>query len=314
MVRDFGLWCAADMAVATAAVLVLLPPRRGTRVGPCDGKGAVPGQAGLFARTVKPMTAGAPEAGLWLHPPGSITWRIGREAVLLLGGGRALLLQLAHPAVAAGVAEHSDFRSRPLRRLLRTLKLTLSLSFGTRAQALAAARTINRTHQRVRGPGYEATEPRLLLWVHTTLVESTFATHAAFIRPLSVEERAAYYRESQVVGSLLGIPPGAYPTGLAAFERYVERMVSLGPGSELVVDDRARALAAAVLRPPGLLPQLAALPTTAVTAGLLPPPLREVYALRWGRRERAVMGALRGVVPRALPLLPERLRYLRAPG
>src|SRR6516165_7519627 len=199
MVRDFGLWCAADMAVATAAVLVLLPLRRDTRVGPCDGKGAVPGQACLFARTVKPMTAAAPEAGLWLHPPGSITWGIGREAVLLLGGGRALLLQLAHPAVAAGVAEHSDFRSRPLRRLLRTLKLTLSLSFGTRAQALAAARTINRTHQRVRGPGYEATDPRLLLWVHTTLVESTFATHAAFIRPLSVEERAAYYRESQVV-------------------------------------------------------------------------------------------------------------------
>jgi uncharacterized protein (DUF2236 family) len=260
------------------------------------------------------VTAAGPEAGPWLLPPGSITWRIGREAVLLLGGGRALLLQVAHPAVAAGVAEHSDFRSRPLGRLLRTLKLSISLSFGTRAQALEAARTINRTHQRIRGPGYEATDPRLLLWVHATLVESVFATHAAFIRPLSADERAAYYRGSQVVGSLLGIPPGAYPAGLAAFEGYVERMVSLGPGSELVVDDRARALAAAVFRPPGLLPGLAALPTQAVTAGLLPPPLREAYALRWGRQDRAVVGALRGVLPRTLPLLPERLRYLRAPA
>jgi uncharacterized protein (DUF2236 family) len=268
----------------------------------------------LFGRTVKPVTAAGPQAGPWLLPPGSITWRIGREAVLLLGGGRALLLQLAHPAVAAGVAEHSDFRSRPLGRLLRTLRLTLSLSFGTRTQALEAARTINRTHQRIRGPGYAATDPRLLLWVHATLVESVFATHAAFIRPLSAEERAAYYRESQVVGCLLGIPPAAYPAGLAPFEGYVERMVSLGPGSELVVDDRARALAAAVLRPPGPLPRLAALPTPAVTAGVLPPPLREAYGLRWGRRQRALVGALRAAVPRALPLLPEGVRYLRAPA
>jgi uncharacterized protein (DUF2236 family) len=244
----------------------------------------------------------------------SVTWRIGREAALLLGGGRALLLQLAHPSVAAAVREHSDFRSRPLGRLLRTLALTLSLSFGTRAQALEAARTINHTHRRVRGEDYVATDPRLLLWVHATLIDGVFVTHDAFVRPLTREEREGYYLESQVFGSLLGIPAGAYPPGLRAFEEYIEGMLSLGSGaSELQVDDRARALAAAVLHPPRPL-GLTFLPVPAVTAGLLPAALREAYGLRWGWRERAAVRTLRAAASRAVPLLPARLRYLRPPA
>jgi uncharacterized protein (DUF2236 family) len=249
-----------------------------------------------------------------MFPPESATWRIGREAALLLGGGRALLLQLAHPSVAAAVAEHSDFRSRPLGRLLRTLALTLSLSFGTRAQALEAARTINHTHRRVRGDDYVATDPRLLLWVHATLIDGVFVTYDAFVRPLTREEREAYYLESQLFGSLLGIPAGGYPRGLRAFEEYVEGMLSLRPEiSELEVDDRARALAAAVLHPAKPL-GLTFLPVPAVTAGLLPAALREAYGLRWGWRERAAVGTLRAAVSHGVPLLPARLRYLRPPA
>jgi uncharacterized protein (DUF2236 family) len=222
-------------------------------------------------------------------------------------------MQLAHPGVAAGVAEHSDFRSRPLGRLLRTLGLTLSLSFGPRSQVLEAARTINRTHERVRGQGYEATDPRLLLWVHATLIDGVFAAHDAFVRPLTPEEREAYYGEARLVGSLLGIPAGAYPKGLRGLEEYLDRMLSLRAGvSELKVDDRAKALAAAVLRPPAPL-GLTFLPVPALTAGLLPARLREAYGLRWGRRERAAFGTMRAAVPRALPALPARLRYLRPP-
>ena len=257
------------------------------------------------------MTKASAGPSGWLFPPKSVTWRVGREATLLLGGGRALLLQLAHPGVAAGVAEHSDFRSRPLGRLLRTLELTLALSFGTRSQALEAARTINRTHERVRGQGYTATDPRLLLWVHATLIDSVFVTHDAFVRRLTPEERQGYYEEAQVVGSLLGIPSGTYPARLEGFEGYVREMLSLGSGtSELDVDDRARALAAAVLRPPKPL-GLTFLAVPAITAGLLPGELREVYRLRWGRPERAAFGAMRAAVPRGLPVLPARLRYLR---
>ena len=257
---------------------------------------------------------GSDRASAWLFPPDSVTWRVGREAALLLGGGRALLLQLAHPGVAAGVAEHSDFRTRPLSRLLRTLSLTLSLSFGTRAQALEAARAINRTHERVQGEGYSATDPRLLLWVHATLINGVFVTCDAFVRKLEREEREAYYAEAQTLGTLLGIPARVYPTDLRGFEEYLEGMLSVGSGaSDLEVDERARTLAAAVLHPP--MPLGATfLPVPAITAGLLPPRLRETYGLRWGRTERAAFAATRALTPRLLPVLPRRLRYLRPPG
>src|SRR5438128_8311522 len=112
------------------------------------------------------------EAAGGLYRPDSVSWRVNRESALLLAGGRALLMQLAHPAVAAGVDEHSDFRRRPLARLLRTLDLYLQLSFGDRGEALAAAQAINHVHHGVHGAGYTAVEPSLLFWVQATLIDS----------------------------------------------------------------------------------------------------------------------------------------------
>src|SRR5436305_11547388 len=89
-----------------------------------------------------------------LYPEGSITRRVNRENVLLLGGGRALLMQLAHPKVAAGVDEHSDFRSDPVRRLRRTVRMTMAIVFGDRETALAAARAVKQTHGKIRGRDY----------------------------------------------------------------------------------------------------------------------------------------------------------------
>jgi uncharacterized protein (DUF2236 family) len=236
----------------------------------------------------------------------SVTWRINQEPALLLGGGRALLMQLAHPGVAAGVAEHSDFRQRPLHRLLRTLELTLALTFGTRDQALAAARQINAVHQRVRGEGYSATDPRLLLWVHATLIDSALTTYRAFVGPLGAADRETYYQESKLIGGLLGLANMRYPAGLAEFEAYVAATLA---SDELVVDARARALATAVLRPPlHRVPAPAFRPVEALTAGLLPERLRRAYGLRWGRLERLGYDTARAGLPRALRLVPGRFR------
>ena len=238
----------------------------------------------------------------------SVTWRINQEPLLLLGGGRALLMQLAHPGVAAGVAEHSDFRRRPLDRLLRTLELTLALTFGTRTEALAAAHQINVVHQRVRGSGYSATDPRLLLWVHATLIDSALVTYAAFVRPLSAGARETYYQEAKLIGGLLGLANARYPGSLSEFEAYLLRMLN---GPDLVVDGRARELARAVLRPPlRPVPPPAFRPLEAITAGLLPTSLRLDYGLRWGRLERMGFSLVRAVLPRALPLLPRRFRQV----
>src|SRR5207253_10720695 len=103
-----------------------------------------------------------------LYPEGSITRRVNRENVLLLGGGRALLMQLAHPKVAAGVDEHSDFRTRPIRRLRRTIRMTMAVVFGDRDTAIAAARPVNHAHGRVRGRDCGAVDSDLLPWVDAT--------------------------------------------------------------------------------------------------------------------------------------------------
>jgi uncharacterized protein (DUF2236 family) len=243
-----------------------------------------------------------------LFTPRSVTWRVNQEPALLLGGGRALLMQVAHPGVAAGVAEHSDFRRRPVGRLLRTLALTLSLTFGTREQALDAARQINGVHRRVRGSGYSARDPRLLLWVHATLIDSVLVTYQAFVGPLGPAEREAYYQEAKALGGLLGIARAAYPPTLADFDVYLRSMLD---GDELSVDGRARELAAAVLRPPlrGV-PGLVYTPGRAVTAGLLPARLRRAYRLPWGRGERLLYAAVRRGVTGMNRVVPAHLRQL----
>ena len=110
------------------------------------------------------------DAGLFGQ--GSEAWRLNREAMLLLGAGpRALLLQIAHPAVAAGVAEHSDFRADPWRRLAATLRSYLTIVYGTTAVARAEIRRLNALHRAVVGPGYSARDPELALWVHATLID-----------------------------------------------------------------------------------------------------------------------------------------------
>src|SRR5207245_7102749 len=121
------------------------------------------------------------------------------EHLLWLGGGRALLMRRRHPKVAAGVDEHSDFRANPIRRLRRTGLMTMAIVFGERETALAAARSVNQAHGRVRGEDYRALDPDLLLWVHATLVDSALVTYVKFVQPLGDSEREDFYQESKVL-------------------------------------------------------------------------------------------------------------------
>lgn len=234
-----------------------------------------------------------------------MVWLVNREALVLLAGGRALLLQLAHPAVAAGVDEHSDYREHPIRRLWRTLDLTLRLAFGDSSGRRGAARQINDAHRTVRGEGYRANDPALLLWVHATLIDSALDAYERFVAPLSAAEREAYYTETKPLGALLGLPASAYPATYADFAAWWQRMLD---GDELRVDERARGLCRAVLQPKiSLLPRSLWRPLVALTAGLLPPPIREAYELPWGSRERRLSARLTQVL-RAARHLPAPLR------
>ena len=247
-----------------------------------------------------------------LYSEESITRRVNRENVLLLGGGRALLMQLAHPKVAAGVDEHSDFRSQPVRRLRRTVRMTMAIVFGDRETALAAARVVNQTHGRVRGKGYRALDPDLLLWVHATLVDSALVTYETFVKPLSRSEREEFFQESKVLGGLLGIPDEGFPARLSDFEAYMDRMVV---SEEVRVTPLARELSRLVLRPQlRLLPGPAMVPFEAVTAGLLPAELRRQYGLAWSRRQERLFRLMVIAIPRLVAVTPPVLRVWPLPG
>ncbi len=244
-----------------------------------------------------------------LFGPRSFAWRINRESVLLLGGGRALLMQIAHPLVAAGVSDHSDFTANPFDRLWRTVDAALTVIFGDSEQAHAAAERVTAIHRRVRGrrdaAPYSALDPELLLWVHATLVDSSIESYAAFVRPMSASVRARYYAEMKRMGSAFGIPPETHPPTYDDFRAYVESTVStleIGPESRTVARSVVSPEMPALAAPAGVLGALA-------SVGLLPPRIRDGLGLWWGRSPQFGFGALAATLRASVPLLPARVRF-----
>ena len=249
-----------------------------------------------------------------------IARRVNGETVVVLGWGRAILMQLAHPLVAAGVGAHSGFDAGALaylRRMRRTISAMLSLTFGSESEIRGAADRINAVHRHVRGrldrgvgpyaagTPYDATDPALLAWVHATLVDSQLRTYALFVGPLTAADEDCYCAEAAQVGPHLGAPPGVLPTTRDGLDRYLREMQQ---ADRLAVGDQARRLAAALLALPGgrwVTP--ARWLGRLTTIGLLPATLREGYGFAWGDRDvrqlRAAAAALRAarrIAPRVL--------------
>lgn len=265
-----------------------------------------------------------------LYGPSSVSWSLNREATLLLGAGpRALLMQIAHPLIAEGVDQHSDFRVDPWRRLRATLRSYLAIVYGTSTTARAEIRRLNALHRRVGGPvrdplaravsgaaAYQARDPDLGLWVHSTLIDATLVAHDAWIGPLSRDERARFYAETRPIGRALGIPEAILPVDLDAFEAYLA--VQLGPAGPIQVTPTARELARTILAPPlgPLHPALATIPASLYSwtlwpaVALLPAHIREAYGLPWTARERAVAAWLAFGFRAWRPLLPRTWRTM----
>jgi uncharacterized protein (DUF2236 family) len=249
--------------------------------------------------------------------PGSLTWRVNGEAVLLLGGGRALILQVAHPQVAAGVASFSDYRRNPWQRLYRTLDTTLKIAFGDPAVSSGASERLRRVHERVageddRGRPYRALDPELLLWVQATLIDTSLTMYERYVGALGARERDAYYEEMKALGEAYSIPRETMPADHTAFRRYYGEVLA----ERLRVTETTRDVADAVLRPE--LPRVAwpALePLRLVTVGTLPLGIREDLGLEWGPGRERLLAGSQGAIRRLMPLLPALLhRFPQARG
>ncbi len=251
---------------------------------------------------------GAPLLG-----PDTISWKVNREAAVLAGGGRALLLQVAHPQVAAGVEQHSDYQTDPWGRLYRTLDTTFKITFGDASTSARAAARLRGRHSHVQGTddsgaAYDARDPSLLLWVWATLVETSLLVYERCFAPLPEGERKRYYEEQKGFAHACGVPEGGCPATLDDFRAYYAAVM----GQELRVTPSALAVARAIAEPHvprALRPAMA--PNTLLTAGLLPPTLREAYGFTWSaERERLLEATLVGLrvtgrlTPRALRHLP----------
>ncbi len=255
-------------------------------------------------------------------PTGSVARRMDRELFLLLGGTAALLMQIAHPLVAAGVARHSSFARDPIARLRRTLDTTLAVVFGDRREAERALRRIDARHRSVSGFAadgrtYDARDPELLLWVQATLVLTSLRLFELVTGALPRDDREAYWEETKPIAVALGIPAPYLPRTIDDLARY-ERVAL---ATDVVPDATSLRLARAVLRPFRWLPGPLHWPADALTAALLPPTLRAAFGLRWRTRDRLLSRAvvvtlrwLRRLVPEPLRLVPQARRARRPNG
>jgi uncharacterized protein (DUF2236 family) len=246
--------------------------------------------------------------------PESVIRRVGNSPLVpFLGGGPAVLLQVAHPLVAAGIAEHSGYDRDLWRRLLRTLRALYLIAYGTREEADRAGAAVQAVHERIRGeiagqlgpfpPGtrYAASDPDLMLWVHATLVESSLAAYNRLVRRLSPEEEERYYREMALVAEITGLPRAAIPSTLCDFRAYLRAQFA---SPHITVTEPARRIAAVILEASLPAPLRLLVPAHRLsTAALLPPRLRAEYGLSWGLARAAALAlAARSIHLAAAPL------------
>lgn len=270
------------------------------------------------AQDRSPPAESTPPAGLFR--PADIFWQVNREAVLLLTGPRALLLQTAHPLVAAGVAEHSRFRQEPLARLRRTLEAMLTMTFCGVPAAERAANDVRSAHRQVRGTlsvptaafakgtAYDASDPDLARWVHATLLDSALVGFECFVRRLSRDERDRFVREGNRIAILLGIPGSHGFADAAEFASYLSDMLG---SDRLEITPDGAAIAESVLHPPlRWLPRFAGDAGSLASVALLPEALRADYGLDFGRGRRRAWRALRASLRASLPRLPAALRLM----
>jgi uncharacterized protein (DUF2236 family) len=261
-------------------------------------------------------TAGAPVLG-----PDSLVWQRSGDWRLLLLAGRSLLLQVAHPTVAAGVAEHSDYMGDPWGRLDRTLDLYLAVVFGGPDGAPAAGARLREMHKSIKGVDadgkrYHALEPGAYHWVHATLTDGIAVMLERFGEPLRGAEHDRFYAEMREVGRLYGLRDRDMPPDWRSFCAYRDEIVRDVLTDNEVVRGVLHTICHPMAPPWFPLPEAAwragAPPAVRVaklsTVGLLPRVLRERLGLRFTRAQELELRADAAVVRATFPRLPARVR------
>jgi len=280
----------------------------------------------------EPILPSADEADRLAVTRGSVVWEYASDARgLVTGAGVALLLQVAHPTVAAGVRDHSDFEHDPWGRLWRTLDFVNLFIYAGPEAAARTGRALREMHRSIKGVApdgrhYHALEPEAYAWVHATLCEAILGSQRLFGRRMRPDEVARFYDEWRALGRLLGVRDRDLPQEWAGFRGYFDGMVD-----ERLEDNDVVQKVIRTLRAPAPPPFAASLPPAVwrvlrfpsaragelATIALLPARLRARFGLHLGRREARELRAFAALSRAATPLMPDSLlhmgpSYLRA--
>jgi uncharacterized protein (DUF2236 family) len=246
--------------------------------------------------------------------PDSVSWKVHREVTVLFGGARAVLMQAAHPLVIAGARATGFYERNPWKRLQRTLILTYTITFGTKAEAQAAADRINDVHSRISGIdpetglAYDALDPELLLYVHGCLVDSALLFEELTVGRLDDAGRQRFHEEQMLAAEMVLIPRTMIPRTVPALRAW---MADVEDSGILRVTDAARRVADLFFHPPAEAEWRPVLKCVSRLAfATLPPAMREEYGIGLGGGKRAAMAATFAATRAVRPLLPPRFRYL----
>jgi uncharacterized protein (DUF2236 family) len=257
--------------------------------------------------------------------PGSALWRYAGDARLIAAGAYAILLQVAHPTVGAGVSQHSEFRADPWGRLLRTLDYSYVMVYGGPEAAAEMGRRLREMHKRIKGElpdgkPYHALEPEAFAWVHATLADSIVRSSDLLARPLG-DEVEQFYAEWRSYGRLIGLREGDLPGDWGEFREYFDEMVERRLERTAAVDEVLESLVAPIRPEVPYLPEAvwrvarvpAAWQVDLVTGGLLPEALRDRFGITWTRWKQLQLNAFAGGSRALTPLLPGRIRNIGPP-
>ncbi len=243
--------------------------------------------------------------------PGSMTWKLYREPSIILGSMRALLLQIAHPAIAQGVADYSNFKKDLAGRSHRTFLSMVRIWFGDIPTANQSARRLHNIHSMIRGQlvwetedetiinPFCAAEPDLLFWVLATLVDTTIHLYEKTVHKLSRAEKEQFYEESKITAQLMGIPIDQYPKNLTAF---YNRYLTIIESGTLRLSAAGKAITQTLFSTPYPIRRFSEI----MAEALLPVATKRLFELKPGRRVYELICFLAKTYNK---LIPNDLRY-----
>ena len=247
--------------------------------------------------------------------PQSMMWKVNKEITVLFGGARALLMHAAHPLIAAGARQTSFYQRDPWKRLIRTLSLQNSVTFGTKEEADESAHRINKLHEVIKGEDeitggyYDALDHEQLLWVHACLQISSIYFYEKTVKKLTEQEKNQYHDENSIAAEMVLVDRKIMPKTHEDLKNWVIKKSK--EKDYLVLTDVAIDVADIISGGPVPRHIKPIWPFIAFTAfNTLPPEFKNIYGIRETKFKTALLNFNLYLLKYTRPFLPPFFRLI----